>query len=104
MSGSSDSVPCSVLSAGSAELRFYNEEFTPHLHPFPPWHDTDLGSFLEHQYFFFKKSDKYDKFKSPCGFYTMLLLKLRGEYVDYDDVMVRFACVTRCGEEFFVFQ
>ena len=49
-------------------------------------------------------SEKYDKSKSPCGFYSMILLVLKGEYVDYDDVVVRFASVTRCGGKLFVFQ
>jgi hypothetical protein len=49
-------------------------------------------------------SDKYGKSKSPCGFYSMLLLVLKGEYVDYDDVVVRFASVTRYGGKLFVFQ
>jgi len=40
-------------------------------------------------------SDKYDKSKSPCSFYTMLLLMVKDEYVDYDELVVRFARVTR---------
>ena len=38
-------------------------------------------------------SDEYDKFKSRCDFYRMLLLMLKGEYVDYDEVVVRFGSV-----------
>ena len=40
-------------------------------------------------------SDKYDNSKSPCSFYTMLLLMVKDGYVDCDDVVVRFASVTR---------
>ena len=48
-------------------------------------------------------SDKYEKPKSPYGFYTMLLLMVKGDYDD-DDVVVRFASVTRYGGKLFVFQ